>query len=72
MLSWQCDWEAEARIIHRSLALEGYLADPKNKDARKAVTLDLAFAKLVSNHIRLFLFTGNNTTSSTIVFASTT
>lgn len=52
-----------------SLALEGYLSDPKNKDAGNAAKLNPTFAKLVSNHIRLFLLAGNDTTSSTIVFA---
>jgi cytochrome P450 len=52
-----------------SLALEAYVADNKEKNIMDTATLDKDFAAIVSNHIRLFLFAGNDTTSATIVFA---
>jgi cytochrome P450 len=52
-----------------SLALEAYFADNKENGIVESASLGKDFAALVSNHIRLFLFAGNDTTSATIVFA---
>jgi cytochrome P450 len=52
-----------------SLALQAYLAENSDNKAAKGTKLDKNFAALVSNHIRLFLFAGNDTTSATICFA---
>ncbi|KAF1951142.1 cytochrome P450 [Byssothecium circinans] len=52
-----------------SLALEAYIAENKEKNILQTATLDKEFAAIVSNHIRLFLFAGNDSTSATIVFA---
>ncbi|KAL1606205.1 hypothetical protein SLS60_003606 [Paraconiothyrium brasiliense] len=46
-----------------TLAIEGYLASQTKPTAQ---TLDEDFAKMASHQIRLFLFAGNDTTSSTI------
>ncbi|KAH9863977.1 hypothetical protein J1614_009910 [Plenodomus biglobosus] len=51
-----------------SLALESYFAENEENIQEKA-TLNKDFAAIVVNHIRLFLFAGNDTTSATIVFA---
>lgn len=52
-----------------ALALEAYLADPElSKDIDKTEILDDRFAKYASYQIRLFLFAGNDTTSSSIVY----
>lgn len=50
-----------------TLAVEAYVDD--NKEKAQLETLDGSFADLVTTHIRLFLFAGNDTTSSTAVFA---
>lgn len=52
-----------------SLALEDYIDESKDSNILETATLDKDFAAIVSNHIRLFLFAGNDTTSATIVFA---
>jgi cytochrome P450 len=49
--------------------LQGYIEENKDKNILDTATLDKEFAAIVSNHIRLFLFAGNDTTSATIVFA---
>lgn len=52
-----------------ALALEAYLADPQlSKNAGDGHKLDEHFAKYASYQIRLFLFAGNDTTSSSIVY----
>ncbi|KAJ5740972.1 hypothetical protein N7493_000844 [Penicillium malachiteum] len=54
-----------------ALALEAYLADPKSgesKNVGETSVLDEHFAKYASYQIRLFLFAGNDTTSSTISY----
>ncbi|KAL4914026.1 cytochrome P450 [Aspergillus aurantiobrunneus] len=50
-----------------TLALEAYLADRHQKSS-EANKLDNVFAKYVTHQIRLFLFAGNDTTSSSIVY----
>ncbi|KAF2010892.1 putative cytochrome P450 [Aaosphaeria arxii CBS 175.79] len=52
-----------------SLVLEAYIAEKDKRHLLQSSTLDDDFAAIVSNHIRLFLFAGNDTTSSTIAFA---
>ncbi|KAJ5652032.1 hypothetical protein N7507_009458 [Penicillium longicatenatum] len=52
-----------------ALALEAYLADPQlgeKKDFSETTVLDEHFAQYASYQIRLFLFAGSDTTSSTI------
>jgi hypothetical protein len=52
-----------------ALALEAYLADPQRgekKDFSETTVLDEHFAQYASYQIRLFLFAGSDTTSSTI------
>ncbi|KAI0479830.1 cytochrome protein [Xylaria cf. heliscus] len=57
--------EASTRsIIH--LALQGYMAQQKNKTRPKR--LDPAFKKWATIQIRLFLFAGHDSTSSTICY----
>ncbi|KAJ5179513.1 hypothetical protein N7492_002723 [Penicillium capsulatum] len=52
-----------------ALALEAYLADPQlSKNVGDPNKLDEHFAKYASYQIRLFLFAGNDTTSSSIVY----
>ncbi|KAJ5266769.1 hypothetical protein N7478_009577 [Penicillium angulare] len=52
-----------------TLALEAYLADPLfNKNGISTDTLDDHFASYASYQIRLFLFAGNDTTSSSILY----
>ncbi|KAJ5691516.1 hypothetical protein N7488_012251 [Penicillium malachiteum] len=54
-----------------ALALEAYLADPKSGETRnvgETSVLDGHFAKYASYQIRLFLFAGSDTTSSTISY----
>lgn len=54
-----------------SLALEAYIGGGQEmgKDGQKPQKLDKSFIDTVTNQIRLFLFAGNDTTSSTIAFA---
>ncbi|PWY79144.1 hypothetical protein BO70DRAFT_55300 [Aspergillus heteromorphus CBS 117.55] len=52
-----------------ALALEAYLADhPEAKQLNAAPQLDDHFSDYATYQIRLFLFAGNDTTSSTIVY----
>jgi len=56
-----------------ALALEDYIiqkqqAKPANQEDLESVCLDENFARITVNQIRLFLFAGNDTTSSTIVY----
>ncbi|KAH8656052.1 putative cytochrome P450 [Tricladium varicosporioides] len=51
-----------------SLALEDYIKENKEKKIIDMAALDDSFTETVTNQIRLFLFAGNDTTSSTIVF----
>lgn len=51
-----------------TLALEGYIGANSSRDITSETKLDEHFAKYASHQIRLFLFAGNDTTSSTIVF----
>lgn len=52
-----------------TLALEAYLADPLfNKNSSSTDKLDDHFASYASYQIRLFLFAGNDTTSSSILY----
>ncbi|KAF2642013.1 cytochrome P450, partial [Massarina eburnea CBS 473.64] len=52
-----------------SLALEAYMADQAQKSPSTPTTkLDAHFAQYATNQIRLFLFAGNDTTSSSIVY----
>ncbi|KAF1956349.1 cytochrome P450 [Byssothecium circinans] len=52
-----------------SLALEAYMADQTQKSPPTPTTkLDDHFAQYATNQIRLFLFAGNDTTSSSIVY----
>ncbi|PYH90485.1 cytochrome P450 [Aspergillus ellipticus CBS 707.79] len=50
-----------------ALALEAYLGD-KNEKITNTTNLDAHFAEYVTYQIRLFLFAGNDTTSSSIVY----
>ncbi|KAL4779091.1 cytochrome P450 [Aspergillus varians] len=50
-----------------ALALEAYLADHHQTD-RETSKLDDGFAQYATHQIRLFLFAGNDTTSSSIVY----
>jgi cytochrome P450 len=52
-----------------SLALEASIAKDHQESTSGTARLDDDFAAIVCNQIRLFLFAGNDTTSSTIVFA---
>lgn len=54
-----------------ALALEAYIADPdlgEKKDIAETFVLDEHFARYASYQIRLFLFAGSDTTSSTISY----
>ncbi|KAF7854227.1 hypothetical protein EAF04_010524 [Stromatinia cepivora] len=51
-----------------SLALEAFVAEKTNKDILTMENLDDRFSLMLTHQIRLFLFAGNDTTSSTIVF----
>ncbi|KAL4930616.1 cytochrome P450 [Aspergillus undulatus] len=50
-----------------ALALEAYMADQQQKTG-EANKLDDVFARYAAHQIRLFLFAGNDTTSSSIVY----
>lgn len=50
-----------------ALALEAYLAD-RHEKASETNKLDDVFAKYATHQIRLFLFAGNDTTSSSMVY----
>ncbi|KAF2661117.1 cytochrome P450 [Lophiostoma macrostomum CBS 122681] len=52
-----------------SLALQAYISENRDQKILRTARLDKDFAAIVSNHIRLFLFAGNDTTSATICFA---
>ncbi|KAF2726749.1 cytochrome P450 [Polyplosphaeria fusca] len=52
-----------------TLALEAFLEEKGDSDMTATAVLDKEFSSIVSNHIRLFLFAGNDTTSSTIAFS---
>lgn len=52
-----------------SLALEASIPKNNEESTPETAKLDDDFAAIVCNQIRLFLFAGNDTTSSTIVFA---
>ncbi|KAH8586510.1 cytochrome P450 [Bisporella sp. PMI_857] len=51
-----------------ALALEAFFNERKDTDISTMEKLDDEFADILSNQIRLFLFAGNDTTSSTMVF----
>lgn len=54
-----------------ALALDAYMADPQfgeKKDITETLALDEHFAQYASYQIRLFLFAGSDTTSSTISY----
>lgn len=51
-----------------SLALEAYINNEKDGKPSRSQKLDEGFIRIVTNQIRLFLFAGNDTTSSTISF----
>lgn len=51
-----------------TLAIEAYMAENKHTDLMKSPKLEEHFARYASYQIRLFLFAGNDTTSSTIVY----
>ncbi|KAI0008223.1 cytochrome protein [Xylariaceae sp. FL0662B] len=61
---WTKDKASSRSIIH--LALEGYMGQQKGKPRPKR--LDPAFKKWASVQIRLFLFAGHDSTSSTICY----
>ncbi|KAF2746813.1 cytochrome P450 [Sporormia fimetaria CBS 119925] len=51
-----------------ALAIEAYIDENKDSDLLQKDKLDEHFAQYASYQIRLFLFAGNDTTSSTIVY----
>ncbi|EPE32645.1 Cytochrome P450 [Glarea lozoyensis ATCC 20868] len=51
-----------------TLAIESYIQENKSNDLMQKPKLDSHFAKYATHQIRLFLFAGNDTTSSTIVY----
>lgn len=51
-----------------SLALEAYIINNRDKNDGKPHKLDEDFIRVVTSQVRLFLFAGNDTTSSTISF----
>jgi cytochrome P450 len=51
-----------------ALALEAYTAEHSSKDPGAHAKLDEAFIRYATSQIRLFLFAGNDTTSSSIVY----
>lgn len=51
-----------------TLAIEAYVASNKSTDLIHAPKLEEHFARYATHQIRLFLFAGNDTTSSTLVF----
>ncbi|KAF2875734.1 cytochrome P450 [Massariosphaeria phaeospora] len=52
-----------------ALALEAYMAENASKDLARMTKLDDHFARYATYQIRLFLFAGNDTTSSSIIYA---
>lgn len=51
-----------------SLALDAYINGDQDGKSLKPQKLDKDFIRVVTNQVRLFLFAGNDTTSSTIAF----
>lgn len=51
-----------------SLALNAYISSKSNKQTEPPASLDETFVETVINQVRLFLFAGNDTTSSTTAF----
>ncbi|KAF2475930.1 cytochrome P450 [Lindgomyces ingoldianus] len=51
-----------------TLALEAYIASNQDRDISTMTKLDSHFAQYATYQIRLFLFAGNDTTSSSIVY----
>jgi hypothetical protein len=51
-----------------SLALQSYIESSASKGISQQVKLDDRFSRFATNQIRLFLFAGNDTTSSSIVY----
>jgi hypothetical protein len=63
--------KSEKRRVAKSvvtLAIEAYVAENKNTDLIHKPKLEEYFARYATYQIRLFLFAGNDTTSSTMVF----
>jgi hypothetical protein len=54
-----------------TLALEGYIAQKQHskKESMESMTLDEEFARMAAIQIRMFIFAGNDSTSSSIVYA---
>lgn len=51
-----------------ALAIKSYISENNKHDMLQKTRLDDHFARYATNQIRLFLFAGNDTTSSTIVY----
>ncbi|CAG8953598.1 hypothetical protein HYFRA_00010057 [Hymenoscyphus fraxineus] len=51
-----------------SLAIDAFFQEKKNEEVSETMELDEDFAAIVSHQIRLFLFAGTDTTSSTLAF----
>jgi hypothetical protein len=51
-----------------TLAIEAYMTENKDSDLMKRPKLEQHFAQYATYQIRLFLFAGNDTTSSTLVY----
>lgn len=49
-----------------ALALDAYISEQEQTKSLDTIVLEKGFARLVSNQIRLFVFAGNDSTSSTI------
>ncbi|KAF2651398.1 cytochrome P450 [Lophiostoma macrostomum CBS 122681] len=51
-----------------ALALEDYITQQSDKQALRSMQLDRSFSRISANQIRLFLFVGNDTTATAIVY----